>query len=142
MASSTEYLANLPAPGAFAESTNLQITELTTSTLTGYADLDSTHHQPYGIVHGGLYATIVETVGSVAGSFAVHDQGKHAVGVNNSTHFFRPFVQGRILISAQALQQGKVQQLWEVVMRAEETGKEIARGHLRVQNVPSATAAK
>jgi acyl-coenzyme A thioesterase PaaI-like protein len=44
--------------------------------------------------------------------------------------------EGRAEVVAEPLMQGKGQQLWQVVITRAEDGKEIARGQLRLQNVP------
>jgi acyl-coenzyme A thioesterase PaaI-like protein len=58
------------------------------------------------------------------------------VGLNNNTDFLRPMSEGRAEVVAEPLMQGKGQQLWQVVITRAEDGKEVARGQLRLQNVP------
>ncbi|WP_246150091.1 PaaI family thioesterase [Agromyces intestinalis] len=63
------------------------------------------------------------------------DRGQFAVGVHNETDFIRAVTDARLSVVAEALQQGRVQQLWEVVIR-DERGVLVARGTLRLQNIP------
>jgi uncharacterized protein (TIGR00369 family) len=114
----------------------LVVDELTGSRVTGHIDVGSEHHTPWGVVHGGVYATVVETVGSLGASAAVGAQGQFAVGVNNSTDFFRPMTEGRLDVVGTPLQQGRIQQLWDVTMTRAADGKVVAQGRLRLQNVP------
>jgi len=65
----------------------------------------------------------------------VQDRGQFAVGVHNATDFLRPATSGRAEVIAEPLQQGRVQQLWLVTITGER-GKTLARGQLRLQNVP------
>jgi len=65
----------------------------------------------------------------------VRDRGQFAVGVHNATDFLRPATSGRAEVIAEPLQQGHVQQLWLVTITGER-GKALARGQLRLQNVP------
>jgi acyl-coenzyme A thioesterase PaaI-like protein len=58
------------------------------------------------------------------------------VGVSNSTDFLRPVKEGRVDVVAEPIIQGKIQQLWQVVITRSEDGKEVARGQVRLQNVP------
>jgi acyl-coenzyme A thioesterase PaaI-like protein len=58
------------------------------------------------------------------------------VGVHNGTDFLRARTEGRVDVVAVPIQQGRVQQLWSVVITATDTGKEVARGQVRLQNVP------
>jgi uncharacterized protein (TIGR00369 family) len=73
---------------------------------------------------------------TLGASRAVAERGQYAVGVNNNTDFLRPLVAGRVEVVAEAIQQGASQQLWLVEIRRGEDGKLIARGQVRLQNVP------
>jgi uncharacterized protein (TIGR00369 family) len=88
------------------------------------------------MVHGGVYATAVETAASLGASAAVADKGEFAVGVHNATNFLRPMTAGRVDLEAVPLFQGRTQQLWDVVITRSTDGKPVARGQLRLQNVP------
>ncbi|PXA81756.1 thioesterase [Auritidibacter sp. NML120779] len=125
------------AQGAFGSSTNLVFDDLNASHVSARAELGPQHHQPWGIVHGGVYATIVESVASVGASYAVKDQNMFSVGLHNGTDFLRQFTTGTVLVEASALYQGRTQQLWDVVITAETTEKVLARGQLRLQNIPA-----
>ncbi|MBM7368268.1 PaaI family thioesterase [Gordonia hydrophobica] len=119
----------------FLATLGFEITEATGTALTGYIDLNERHFTPWGVVHGGVYATIVETAGSIAGSLAVADRGQFAVGLNNSTDFLRASTGCRARVVAEPIIQGRTQQLWLVEITDEGTGKDLARGQLRLQNV-------
>jgi uncharacterized protein (TIGR00369 family) len=60
-----------------------------------------------------------------------------AVGLTNNTHFLRSVASGRVDVVAVALNQGRTQQLWQVDVR-NESGKLVAHGEVRLQNVPGA----
>lgn len=96
---------------------------------------------PRGVVHGGVYATLIETAASVGASAAVNDRGQFSVGVNNSTDFRRSTRSGTLDVFAEPVIQGRVQQLWSVRITRHEDGKLIARGQVRLQNVPLPTVA-
>src|ERR1700756_2304095 len=87
---------------------------LTATRVEGSIAADSRHHQPWGIVHGGLYTTAIETFASLGAVEAVKDRGQEAVGVSNSTDFLRPHQSGRLHVEAIPIQQGRSQQLWQV----------------------------
>ncbi|MCC5949899.1 MAG: PaaI family thioesterase [Nitriliruptoraceae bacterium] len=103
-----------------------------------HAELGPTHQQPYGIVNGGVWCTIVESVASVGAALRVASQGKLAVGVHNSTDFLRSFRAGRVEVTAELVHAGRLQQLWQVVIRRAEDGKTLARGQVRLQVVDAA----
>ncbi|MFN3602021.1 MAG: PaaI family thioesterase [Dietzia sp.] len=120
----------------FVRASGLVVDQVTATTLRGHADLDGDHLTAWGTVHGGVYASIVESAGGAGAGFAVADRGQVAVGVHNGTDFLRASTGGRVEVSAEALFQGRSQQLWDVVISQSESGKILARGQLRLQNVP------
>lgn len=128
----------LPASSetGFVAAVGLKFDRIKEDDVAGHVELTEEHHTPWGVVHGGLYTTLVETAASVGASKAVFERGQYAVGVNNNTDFLRPAVRGRAFVHATAAHQGRTQQLWDVSITLEETGKLLARGQLRVQNVP------
>jgi uncharacterized protein (TIGR00369 family) len=120
----------------FLQAAGLQLDEQSGTRVTGHIDLGQEHHTPWGVVHGGVYTTAVESAASIGASLAVADKGEFAVGVHNATDFLRSATDGRVDVVAEPLQQGRVQQLWLVTITSAESGKEIARGQVRLQNVP------
>ncbi|GAB3518230.1 PaaI family thioesterase [Arthrobacter monumenti] len=127
---------SLAASSRFVAASGFVVEEATGTRVRGYVDLGADHHTPWGVVHGGVYATIVESAGSIGASKAVVERGQFAVGVHNATDFLRPSTGGRASVEAEALHQGRTQQLWQVVITDVETAKVLARGQLRLQNVP------
>jgi uncharacterized protein (TIGR00369 family) len=119
---------------AFLEAAGLNITTVRPDRFEGYIDLDESHHQPWGIVHGGVYTTAVESAASLGASAFAAQRGHYAVGVNNNTSFLRPVTAGRVEVTAWPIQQGRTQQLWQVEID-DEAGRLIATGQLRVANV-------
>ncbi|MBV8710507.1 MAG: PaaI family thioesterase [Solirubrobacterales bacterium] len=105
--------------------------------VAGSIAADERHHQPWGLVHGGLYTTAIETFATTGAFEAVKDSGRMAVGVSNVTDFLRPHRRGRLAVVATPLQQGRTQQLWQVEIRRPEDDKLVARGQVRLQNVES-----
>ena len=103
--------------------------------MSGTAAADERHHQPWGIVHGGLYTAVIETFATTAAFEAVKDRGQQAVGVSNATDFLRPHPIGRLEVVATPIQQGRTPQLWQVEIRRPEDDKLVARGQVRPQNI-------
>ena len=88
--------------------------------------------QPTGIVHGGLYATLVETTASVGASLWLGDDGM-AMGLSNHTDFMRAVRSGTLRAVATPVQQGRTLQLWEVLV-TDEQERPIAHGKVRLMN--------
>jgi uncharacterized protein (TIGR00369 family) len=110
--------------------------EISGTRVTAHMDLGAQHHTPWGVVHGGIYTTVIESLASVGASAAVFDQKQFAVGVNNSTDFLRAMREGSVNVVAEPIIQGRVQQLWSVTITRREDGKLVAQGRVRLQNVP------
>ncbi len=96
-------------------------------------------HQPFGLVHGGVYATMAETAASVAGALWFGDQGK-VVGVSNHTDFLRPVRRGELRAEATPLARGRTTQLWQVEI-GDGQGRLVAHAKVRLQNVAEAPGA-
>jgi 1,4-dihydroxy-2-naphthoyl-CoA hydrolase len=120
----------------FLRISGLRIEEVSGEKVRGWIDLDEQHHTPWGVVHGGVYAAAVESAASLGASAAVKDREQFAVGLNNNTDFLRPVTKGRVEVLAEPIMQGKGQQLWQVIISRADDGKEVARGQVRLQNVP------
>jgi uncharacterized protein (TIGR00369 family) len=92
------------------------------------------HLQPYGIVHGGVYCTAVETSASVGAALWYGDRGK-VVGAVNHTNFLRAAREGeRLVATATPIHRGRSQQLWQVDVV--DSGQHlVAKGEVRLQNL-------
>jgi uncharacterized protein (TIGR00369 family) len=115
----------------------IEFEELGPTRVAGSIAADERHHQPWGVVHGGLYTTAIESFATTGAVEAVKDQDMLAVGVSNVTDFLRPHRSGRLAVVATPIQQGRTQQLWLVEIRRPEDQKLVARGQVRLQNVPA-----
>jgi uncharacterized protein (TIGR00369 family) len=127
---------DLTAAGAFVAASGFVVTDVAGTRVAGHVDLGPDQHTPWGVVHGGVYCTVIESAASIGASAAVIDRGQFAVGVNNNTDFVRPMTTGRVDVVAEPIQQGRTLQLWQVVLSRTDDGKLVARGQVRLQNVP------
>ncbi len=76
--------------------------------------------QPMGLVHGGLYASIAESMASLATAAAVLDEGKMAMGMANSTSFLRPITTGTVHAHGRRLHGGRTTWVWDVTFSDDE----------------------
>jgi 1,4-dihydroxy-2-naphthoyl-CoA hydrolase len=111
----------------------LVIDEITPDRLVCHWTVQPTHWQPYGITHGGVYCTVVETVASIAGSIWLGAEGQ-VVGVSNHTDFLRAVREGDLTATGTPIHRGRLQQLWLVEIR-DDRERLIARGQVRLQNL-------
>jgi uncharacterized protein (TIGR00369 family) len=70
--------------------------------------------QPAGLVHGGVYAAIAESMASLATALAVAADGNTAMGLSNSTSFLRPITAGVVHAHATRLHRGRTTWVWDV----------------------------
>jgi 1,4-dihydroxy-2-naphthoyl-CoA hydrolase len=120
---------------AFGRATGLRLTGASGQRVTGTIDVGPHQHTPWGVVHGGVYCAVVEATASVGASAAVAGEGRFAVGVNNNTDFIRATTEGRLSVVAEPIQQGRTQQLWQVLITRADDGVLVARGQVRLQNI-------
>src|ERR671931_2858882 len=95
---------DLTRPSALTALIDPRFDEATPTRVSGSIAADARHHQPWGIVHGGLYTAAIETFATIGAYEAVKDRGQQAVGVSNSTDFLRPHRAGRLDVLATAIQ--------------------------------------
>ena len=126
---------SLDAAPAFLRAAGLHVEEATAARVTGTIAAGPDQHTPWGVVHGGVYTTAVESACSIGASLAVIERGEFAVGLANQTDFLRPHVAGRLAVNATPIQQGRSLQLWLVEL-TNDAGKVIARGQVRLANQP------
>ena len=96
-------------------------------------------HQPYGLVHGGVHATLAETAASIAGALWFADRGK-VVGISNHTDLLRAVRAGELRVVATPLARGRTTQLWQVEI-GDDQGRLVAHAKVRLQNVAEAPGA-
>jgi uncharacterized protein (TIGR00369 family) len=123
-----------PDPGGFVSWLGLEVLEWSGDRVVGAWDIRPDMHQPYGIVHGGVHASVIETLASL-GAAAWYQQGQ-VVGVSNQTDFLRAVREGRLTATGTPIHRGRLQQLWLVEIR-DENERIVARGQVRLQNLPA-----
>jgi 1,4-dihydroxy-2-naphthoyl-CoA hydrolase len=92
----------------------LEITELTDERVRGHVTVDHRLKQPAGLVHGGVYASIAESLASFGTAVGVWEDGKAAMGLSNQTSFLRPITSGTIHAHATRRHRGRTTWVWEV----------------------------
>jgi uncharacterized protein (TIGR00369 family) len=70
--------------------------------------------QPMGLVHGGVYASMAESITSMATHLAVFENGEAAMGLSNNTSFLRPITEGTVHAHATRIHRGRTTWVWDV----------------------------
>ena len=101
-------------PSGFAELIGVEWVDLGPDEARARIAVDERHMQPNGVVHGGVYAALAESIASAATYEAVRDDGMVAIGQANSTTFLRPITEGRVHAVARPRQRGRTTWVWDV----------------------------
>jgi 1,4-dihydroxy-2-naphthoyl-CoA hydrolase len=95
--------------------------------------------QPAGLVHGGVYASIAESLASMATHVAVAGQGEMAMGLSNSTSFLRPVTEGTVHAHGTRLHRGRTTWVWDVLFTDDQDRScAVTRMTIAVRPVPTA----
>ena len=127
---------NFAAP--FDNELGLQFTELSPDGARAQLQVKPKLLQPMGLVHGGVYCSMIESMASAAAFTWLNSRGSgnsgNVVGVNNNTDFLRSISSGMVYGTAEPIHRGRRQQLWLVTI-TDDDDRVVARGQVRLQNL-------
>jgi 1,4-dihydroxy-2-naphthoyl-CoA hydrolase len=92
----------------------LEVLSLEDDVATARVPVRDEIRQPLGLVHGGIFASIAESLASIATAIAVMPDGRTAQGLSNQTSFLRPILEGTIHATARRRHRGRTTWVWEV----------------------------
>jgi 1,4-dihydroxy-2-naphthoyl-CoA hydrolase len=123
----------------FDQELGLQFTELSPDRARAQLQVTPKLLQPMGLVHGGVYCSMIESMASVAAYTWLNSPGSNGcggdvVGVNNNTDFLRSISSGIVHGTAEPIHRGRRQQLWLVTI-TDDSDRVVARGQVRLQNL-------
>lgn len=122
-------------PAPFDDEIGLAYTALSTDGVRANLTVTPSLLQPAGIVHGGVWCAMVESMASVSAYLWLSaNGGGNVVGVNNNTDFLRAITEGTVSGVSEPVHRGRRQQLWQVSI-TDESGRLVARGQVRLQNI-------
>lgn len=93
--------------------------------------IGAAHRQGYGIVHGGVYCGVIESVASIGAAIVAMPRGQRVVGLENTTTFLHAVREGTLTATGTPLTRGRRTQVWEVRI-ADDTGRAVATGRVRL----------
>jgi 1,4-dihydroxy-2-naphthoyl-CoA hydrolase len=114
-----------PRVSNFDELYGLEFLEVSADKVRARVVVEDHHKQPFGLVHGGVYAAIAESTASVGTFVGVKDDGKISMGMNNNTTFLRPLTEGTVHAVATPVHRGRTTWVWDVEITNDE-GKPVA----------------
>ena len=121
--------------GGYVAWLGLEIVEGDADRLVATWEIRPDQLQPYGILHGGVHCSVVETVASFGAAAWYGDRGQ-VVGVSNHTDFLRAVTAGTLTAVGTPIHRGRLQQLWLVEI-TDDRDRLVSRGQVRLQNLPA-----
>lgn len=107
--------------------------------VTAELEIGPQHHQGYGIVHGGVYSGLIETVCSVGAALWAGRAGQSVVGLENTTSFLHAVREGKLSVTARPLMRGRRTQVWEATV-TDNKGRTVAAGKVRLISLDAGAA--
>lgn len=98
----------------------LEVLTISDEEITAQVAVRDELRQPAGLVHGGVLASIAESVASLATWVAVRDEGLLPLGLSNQTSFLRPILEGTIHAVGRRRHRGRTTWIWEVEISDDE----------------------
>ncbi len=117
--------------GGLNEALGLKFTMIEPEELVAELTVDRQHKQPYGIVHGGVYAAMIETLCSTGAALNVMAAGCTAVGMENTTSFLRAVRSGTLKCTARPQFKGRRSHVWEAEVH-DDRDRLVATGRVRL----------
>jgi uncharacterized protein (TIGR00369 family) len=117
--------------GGWNRAMGLRMVRATADEVIAELTVGEPHLQPYGIVHGGVHAGIIETVCSTGAAIHAAARGQTVVGLENSTSFLHAARGGVLRVAARPLSRGRRSQIWEATV-SDQGGRALATGRVRL----------
>jgi 1,4-dihydroxy-2-naphthoyl-CoA hydrolase len=124
------------APSGFAEEIGVEWVNLDPDDARARIEIEQRHLQPFGIVHGGVFASLAESLTSAATYSAVREDGMVAMGQANHTTFLRPITDGHANAVATPRHRGRTTWVWDVEITDDE-GRVCALSRMTIAVRPS-----
>jgi 1,4-dihydroxy-2-naphthoyl-CoA hydrolase len=105
---------HFPPAGGFDALYGLEVIEVHDDLVLAQVAVRDDLRQPFGLVHGGVLASISETLASLGTAVVVRPEGNAAMGLSNTTSFLRPIVEGTIHARATRRHRGRTTWIWDV----------------------------
>ncbi|MBL4632611.1 MAG: PaaI family thioesterase [Kofleriaceae bacterium] len=125
--------------GGFNTLIGLRFTSATFDELCAEVPVTPELHQPYGLVHGGIYSAMIETLASVGAAINAMARGQTTVGLENTTSFLKAVRTGTLYGKAVPLTRGRRTHVWDVTITDDEQ-RIVATGRVRMLCLEQGTA--
>jgi len=99
--------------GGAAELLDIEIVEMSEEKVVATMPVTKKHHQPFGVLHGGVSVVLAESVASVGAYLAAPD-GFVAMGIEINANHIRAVREGTVTAVATPVHRGRSTQVWQV----------------------------
>ena len=117
--------------GGYNSVMGLRFVEASPDRFVAELEIDERHLQPYGLVHGGVYAGMIESLCSTGAALSVWNEGQSTVGLENTTAFLRAVRSGTLRGTARPLARGRRSHVWEAEIK-DDRDRLVASGRVRL----------
>ena len=119
------------ARGGFNKMIDMRFTGVTYDEIRAEVVVTPDLHQPYGLVHGGIYSAMIESLASLGAAIHAMPLGRSTVGLENNTSFLKAVRSGTLYGVAVPLTRGKRTHVWTVAIHDGEE-RLVATGRVRM----------
>jgi len=122
---------NAHTPPSMMTHLDIKYTDVGPDFISAKMPVDDRTRQPFGLLHGGASAALIETLGSVASSLCIDLSTHVPVGVEINANHLRSVREGYVFGTAKAIHLGRRTHVWNVTI-TDEAGKQVCVGRLTV----------
>ena len=119
----------------FIDHLDLEVSSITTEAVVGHIPADSRHHQPFGIVHGGVYSTLIQELALKAAQTRLDDKSSgaaRAVPLLNRADYIRQHRTGALTIHGRLVDDLNDRQIWGFRITRDSDNDLVASGEFQV----------
>lgn len=122
---------NNSSKNTLMETLNIEYTEVGENYICGKMPVNSSTHQPMGILHGGASAALIETLGSIGSHLLIDSESQFSSGLDLNINHLKSIRSGFVYGKAIVIHKGKTTHVWQVNLTNEQD-ELIATGRLTV----------
>jgi len=120
-----------PVAGTWSDVMGIRFVTATADEVVAELVVERKHQQAFGIVHGGVYSGLIETIASLGATLAARPHGRTVVGLENQTSFLRAVREGTLRGRAAPVHVGRTTQVWDAIIR-DDQDRIVATGRVRL----------
>lgn len=124
------------ASRGLADALGIEIVELGPDRVVATMPVDHRTRQPFGVMHGGAAAALIETAASLGAWRSIDPSLYRAVGIEINVNHIRSKADGVVRVVATPLHQGRTTQVWSAEIR-DEADRLVSAGRCTLAVVPA-----